>query len=361
MFGRGAATSADDAHAVILYEMFVIVGQVFRRELVHRVAADVLRESGIRQNRNVLGGIQAQIADRLIHLRRTGGAVQADHVDVVRLKRGQRRANFGAEQHGSGFLQRYLNLHRQPLPRLAHCLDHGDRGNLRLQQILAGLDQQHIDAAFDQRQRLLFIGRQHRVPTDVSERRQFCGWPHRSGDEARFVLGRKLLRHFAGELRRLHVDLANFVAQIELAENQARPAERVGLDDVASHAEKVRVNVASRFRGLMIPQSRWPIALRQFKEKWTQYKRALCLLDFTDLIETLPTGMSIPAPRPPAVIFADEAQDLNPMQLTLIRKWGERANYFILAATTTRPSFHSRAHPRTPSSTRIFRTTTRSS
>ena len=31
------------------------------------------------------------------------------------------------------------------------------------------------------------------------------------------------------------------------------------------------------------------------------------------------------------MIFADEAQDLNRMQLTLIRKWGERANYFILA------------------------------
>jgi superfamily I DNA/RNA helicase len=86
----------------------------------------------------------------------------------------------------------------------------------------------------------------------------------------------------------------------------------------------------SRMRGLMIPQSRWPIALSQFKAKWTEYKRAHCLLDFTDLIETCYRDV-YSAPRHPAVIFADEAQDLNRMQLTLIRQWGECANYFILA------------------------------
>jgi superfamily I DNA/RNA helicase len=84
----------------------------------------------------------------------------------------------------------------------------------------------------------------------------------------------------------------------------------------------------SRFRGLMIPQKGWPLALRQFEEKWTRYKQNLGLLDFTDLIEQCLHDIAI-APKAPAVIFADEAQDLNRMQLTLIRKWGERANYFI--------------------------------
>ncbi len=85
----------------------------------------------------------------------------------------------------------------------------------------------------------------------------------------------------------------------------------------------------SRFRGLMIPQKAWPLTLRQFEEKWTRYKHALNLLDFTDLIERCLNDVAV-APKAPAVIFADEAQDLNRMQLTLIRKWGERANYFIL-------------------------------
>ena len=31
------------------------------------------------------------------------------------------------------------------------------------------------------------------------------------------------------------------------------------------------------------------------------------------------------------MIFADEAQDLNRMQLSLVRKWGDRAEYFIVA------------------------------
>src|SRR5450759_6005816 len=106
MFGTCAATAAYDAYAVILYKMFVIVGEIFRRELVHGVAAHVLREYCIRQNGNQLGGVQAEIADRLIHLRRTGGAIQADDVDVVRFKRGEGGANLGPEQNGSGFLQR---------------------------------------------------------------------------------------------------------------------------------------------------------------------------------------------------------------------------------------------------------------
>ena len=99
----------------------------------------------------MLGGVQSQISDRLVHLLRAGRAVQTDDVDVVRLKRRQRRTDFGSEQHGSGFLQRDLDLHREALSRFAHRLEHGDCGDLRLQEILASLNEQHIDAALDQR------------------------------------------------------------------------------------------------------------------------------------------------------------------------------------------------------------------
>ncbi len=84
-----------------------------------------------------------------------------------------------------------------------------------------------------------------------------------------------------------------------------------------------------RFRGLMIPQKSWPLVLCHFSEKWTRYKRARGLLDFTDLIDQCLLDVAV-APSNPSVIFADEAQDLNRMQLTLIRKWGERASYFVL-------------------------------
>jgi len=86
----------------------------------------------------------------------------------------------------------------------------------------------------------------------------------------------------------------------------------------------------SRSRGQMLPPGAWPPALRQFAAKWQEYKDANGLLDFCDLIERCLHDMPF-APKRPSVIFADEAQDLNPMQLTLIRQWGEHANYFIVA------------------------------
>jgi hypothetical protein len=86
----------------------------------------------------------------------------------------------------------------------------------------------------------------------------------------------------------------------------------------------------NRYRGLTLPKGAWPSTLLQFDKLWTTYKEENGLLDVTDLIATCMRDVPI-APRNPSVIFADEAQDLNRMQLSLVRKWGERANYFIVA------------------------------
>lgn len=87
----------------------------------------------------------------------------------------------------------------------------------------------------------------------------------------------------------------------------------------------------SRFRGMMTPRQVWPAYLQAFSELWDAYKRESQLLDFTDLIE-IALNETTEAPGGPAVIFADEAQDLNRMQLTLVRKWGRQAKYFVVAA-----------------------------
>jgi superfamily I DNA/RNA helicase len=87
----------------------------------------------------------------------------------------------------------------------------------------------------------------------------------------------------------------------------------------------------NRWRGMMIPADGWPAVVREFAAKWQQYKDAHGLLDFCDLIDIALRDVPA-APKNPSVIFADEAQDLNRMQLRLIRKWGERAHYFIVAA-----------------------------
>jgi len=120
---------------------------------------------------------------------------------------------------------------------------------------------------------------------------------------------------------------------------QIRPARKLGrmdgedsLEDDDQELEGDRwLQQLNRYRGLMIAPEWWPANVRTFHSKWQQYKVAYGLLDFCDLIETALRDIPF-APGRPSVIFADEAQDLNRMQLTLIRKWGERANYFILAA-----------------------------
>ena len=86
----------------------------------------------------------------------------------------------------------------------------------------------------------------------------------------------------------------------------------------------------NRFRGMRINEALWPLNLLGFSRKWTEYKQANGLVDFTDLIWTCYRDVHI-APRSPSVIFADEAQDLNDLQLALIRKWGRHAEYFIVA------------------------------
>jgi DNA helicase-2/ATP-dependent DNA helicase PcrA len=86
----------------------------------------------------------------------------------------------------------------------------------------------------------------------------------------------------------------------------------------------------NRLRGLMLNPDFWPPNIRDFHQRWFRYKQNRGLLDFCDLIDTCSRDFAT-APRRPSVIFADEAQDLNAMQLQLIRKWGRHTQYFILA------------------------------
>jgi hypothetical protein len=85
----------------------------------------------------------------------------------------------------------------------------------------------------------------------------------------------------------------------------------------------------NRFRGMMpTAATAWaPRPLIAFEKLWTNTSRKTGCSTFTDLIECCLRDVAL-APRSPSVIFADEAQDLNRMQLSLVRKWGERARLF---------------------------------
>ncbi|MAH51207.1 hypothetical protein CMI37_35650 [Candidatus Pacearchaeota archaeon] len=78
------------------------------------------------------------------------------------------------------------------------------------------------------------------------------------------------------------------------------------------------INVA---RARMSPISELPAQVRRFHTAWQRWKKETGLFDFTDLIEIAGTSVH-QAPGRPKVIFVDEAQDHDRLELNLVRKWG---------------------------------------
>jgi len=73
----------------------------------------------------------------------------------------------------------------------------------------------------------------------------------------------------------------------------------------------------------------YPVHVDRLARAWTTWKAEGGLLDFTDLVErcldTVPT-----APGNPSVLFLDEAQDMDLLEMSLARKWGEAAGYLVV-------------------------------
>jgi superfamily I DNA/RNA helicase len=127
---------------------------------------------------------------------------------------------------------------------------------------------------------------------------------------------------------RAHTDL-----QITPVRKHRRLEGEEPIEDDSVHNQKQGdglLQQLNRYRGLMIDPHLWPANVRDFERTWSHYKRDTGSLDFTDLIEICLRDVAV-APGRPDVIFADEAQDLNLMQLRLMRQWGGCAEYFILA------------------------------
>lgn len=83
------------------------------------------------------------------------------------------------------------------------------------------------------------------------------------------------------------------------------------------------------YRAKMVPVTTWPIQMQEFYTQWNDYKSNMGYLDFTDLIEYSISDYEY-APGNPEILFVDEAQDLNPLQVKLVRHWGKSLRRFIL-------------------------------
>ncbi len=242
--GSGAAAATDDPNAVLRDEAEVEVGELFGLEAVVGAAADVLGQAGVGKDADGHRRVLAEEANGVVHLLRAGGAVEADDVGLEALEHCERGADLGAEQHGSGGFHGDLHLDGDADAKVVHGVVAGGEGDLGLEEVLRGFDEEDVDAAFDEGFGLLDVGKEHRVVADVAERRELGGGADGAGDEAWAIGGGELAGGFAGEAGGGEVELAGALGDAELPEDEGRGAEGVGLDDVCAGFEVGAVDLA---------------------------------------------------------------------------------------------------------------------
>lgn len=73
------------------------------------------------------------------------------------------------------------------------------------------------------------------------------------------------------------------------------------------------------------PGAQWPVPLRGFAKRWTEWKREAGVVDFSDMIITAiqQAREGQGPPGDPSVLIMDEAQDLTPIESMLALEWGE--------------------------------------
>jgi superfamily I DNA/RNA helicase len=101
--------------------------------------------------------------------------------------------------------------------------------------------------------------------------------------------------------------------------------EKAGQEGAGDRAMR-RINT---LRATMVPLSQWPAGLVSFWRAWSRWKTGERAMDFTDLVARALREVAI-APGNPSVIVADEAQDLTPLQMALLRSWGKTCRAILL-------------------------------
>ncbi len=205
------------------------------------LAVDHRGQAGVGQARQRHAGGGAEVAEVLVHLRRPGGAVDAEDVGAHGVEGGEGGGDLGAGQHATGELHGHLDLEGDGAAGGGHGPPAGDDGRLGLEQVEDRLDQQQVDAAGQQPPGLDLVGVAQLGEADVAERRELGAGADGAGDPAGTVGGREVGGHGAGEAGCGLVELLGPVGDPVLAQWDGEGAEGVGLDHVATHLEERRV------------------------------------------------------------------------------------------------------------------------
>ena len=213
------------------------VGELRRAQRVVRAVRGEHGQAGVRLAGNGDPGVRGQVAQVLAHLAGAGGAIQPDHVDAERLKRGQRRGDLAAEQHGPGGLDRDL---RDDQRVRGHAPDGplgADDGRLGLQQVLAGLDDQRVGAAAQQGLGVDLVGVAQLAERGVAEGGQLGARADRAEHPARAGRRGPAVCGGSGEPGGRLGQLGDPLRDPVLAEVAQVGAERVGGDAIRARFE----------------------------------------------------------------------------------------------------------------------------
>ncbi len=203
---------------------------------------DHARQPGVGQHGDGHRAVLGQVAQVLLHLRRSGGAVDAEHVRLHGQQRRHRRADLGTDQHPARGLDGHLHLHGDGSPLGLHGPAAGGHGGLGLQQVHAGLDDEQVDAALQQTARLLFVGVPESDEADVTDGRQLRPGPDRAGHVAWPPVAGPAGRDLLGDAGRRHVQRVGPIGDAVLLQHGAERAEAGRLDHVHAHREEVVVH-----------------------------------------------------------------------------------------------------------------------
>ena len=115
---------------------------------IDRFTIDIYGQAGVGQNADGKRRALDQVLYRLTHIFRSGGAVHAEHINGKRLEGGERAGDIGAEEHAPTDIERDLRLQGDALAAVAEVLIDAVHRRFDLEDVLAGLEQQQVSAAF---------------------------------------------------------------------------------------------------------------------------------------------------------------------------------------------------------------------
>jgi superfamily I DNA/RNA helicase len=108
--------------------------------------------------------------------------------------------------------------------------------------------------------------------------------------------------------------------------NRSGAMDDGGIEEAMSGEHDALLNEYGRLRNKLIPMELWPGSIRSFASKWEAFKQKYELLDFTDMLER---NLDSSPPEECKVMFVDEAQDMTPLQMKIVRHWGKGLDYYV--------------------------------